>query len=68
MTPLPRMKRLELAPPHLEPDVFRSWAKLADPVLSSATTGVLKDAGWIHPLLSFGVATEQQSDAREVAE
>lgn len=65
---LPRMKRLELAQPYVEPDAFRSWAKLADPVLSSATTGVLKDAGWIHPLLSFGVATEQQRDAREAAE
>ncbi|MDE8654805.1 ParB/RepB/Spo0J family partition protein [Novosphingobium album (ex Liu et al. 2023)] len=64
---VPKMKRLELAQPHVEAEAFRSWHKLVDPVLTGAAAGVLKDAGWIHPLLSFGVAPEQH-ETREAAE
>ncbi|WP_156840269.1 ParB/RepB/Spo0J family partition protein [Novosphingobium aquimarinum] len=64
---LPKMRRLELAQPHVEPEHFKSWHKLADKVLTGSVVGVLAETDWIHPLLSFGVAPEQHG-AREAAE
>ncbi|MFC0683059.1 ParB/RepB/Spo0J family partition protein [Novosphingobium clariflavum] len=75
MALFPKMRRLELAQPHVEEASFREWHKLNDQVLTGATAGALQqNPGWVHPLLSFGVATAPedgatgQSASREVAE
>jgi ParB family chromosome partitioning protein len=74
MALFPKMKRLELARPHVGAEHFRAWHKLSDPILTGATAGALEQAqGWVHPLLSFGVAPEQSEASnvgaiREVAE
>jgi len=59
---LPKMKRLELAQPHVGEAEFASWHKLKDKVLTGACAGALEHAAepWIHPLLSFGA---DQSDS-----
>jgi ParB family chromosome partitioning protein len=55
----PKLKRLELAQPHVGDPEFRSWHKLDDKVLTGAVAGALAAAeGWVHPLLSFGVDRE----------
>lgn len=66
----PKMKRLELAQPHVDADAFRDWHKLPDSTLTGAVAGALEQAtGWVHPLLSFGVASEHDSaEKREAAE
>jgi ParB family chromosome partitioning protein len=71
----PKLNRLGLAQPHVGEEEFRSWNKLNDQVLTGATVGVLAQAaGWVHPLLSFGVAqspengASEQSGSREAAE
>ena len=65
-----KMKRLELAQPHVDPDAFREWHKLPDPTLTGACAGAVDQVpGWVHPLLSFGVASEHDSaEQREAAE
>ncbi len=75
VTLFPRLNRLGLAQPHVGEEEFRSWNKLNDQVLTGATVGVLAQAaGWVHPLLSFGVAdssengASEQSGSREAAE
>jgi ParB-like chromosome segregation protein Spo0J len=69
MALFPKMKRLELAQPHVEPEHFRDWHKLADAVLSGATAGAVEQSpNWVHPLLSFGVASEHSTEQREAAE
>lgn len=75
MALFPKMRRLELAQPHVEEESFREWHKLNDQVLTGATAGALQqNLGWVHPLLSFGVATApedgatEQSEQREAAE
>ncbi|WP_395391420.1 ParB/RepB/Spo0J family partition protein [Novosphingobium sp. BL-8A] len=71
----PRLKRLEFAQGQVDAESFRSWNKLTDPVLISATSAVLtEDKGWVHSLLSFGVANgpangaTRQYENREVVE
>lgn len=60
----PKMKRLELAQPRVEPSAFSSWPKLDDKVLTASTAHVLQeDAGWVHPLLAFNVG---EADALQV--
>lgn len=75
MALFPKMRRLELAQPHVDEESFREWHKLNDQVLTGATAGALQqNLGWVHPLLSFGVATApedgatEQSEQREAAE
>jgi len=70
MALFPKMKRLELAQPHVEADAFREWHKLSDTILTSAVAGAVDQVpGWVHPLLSFGVASEHDSaEQREAAE
>lgn len=69
MALFPKMKRLELAQPHVDPDAFRDWHKLPDPTLTGAVAGAVQHApGWVHPLLSFGVASEHSAEQREAAE
>jgi ParB family chromosome partitioning protein len=70
MALFPRLKRLELAQPHVDQDAFRDWYKLSDATLTGATAGAVDQVpGWVHPLLSFGVASEHDSaEQREAAE
>jgi len=71
MALFPKLKRLELAQPHVAAESFTTWHKQSDLVLTGATAGALKLApAWIHPLLSFNVTPAQQSpvSAREAAE
>jgi ParB family chromosome partitioning protein len=63
MALFPKMKRLELAQPYVEPASFRDWHKQSDVVLTGATAGAVEqDPCWVHPLLSFGVLPEQDHE------
>ena len=69
----PKMKRLELAQPHVDPAAFKSWVKADDRTLTGATAGALAAArGWVHPLLTFETAPAEEApaddEAREAAE
>jgi hypothetical protein len=57
---LPKMKRLELAQPHVGAPELASWSKLKDKVLTGACAGALEHAAepWVHPLLSFNVGVK----------
>ena len=56
MALFPKLKRLELAQPFVEPEAFRTWHRNSDPVLTGACAGALEQAqGWVHPILSFNV-------------
>jgi len=56
MALFPKLKRLELAQPHVDPEAFRTWHKHDDRTITGATAGALEQAeGWVHPLLSFNV-------------
>lgn len=69
MALFPKMKRLELAQSLVDPEAFRDWHKLPDSTLSGAVAGAVEqDPGWVHPLLSFGVASERSAEQREAAE
>jgi hypothetical protein len=62
MALFPKLKRLELAQPHVEPTYFRDWHKKSDSVITGATAGALKlSASWVHPILSFNVDAEQRA-------
>lgn len=56
MALFPKLKRLELAQPHIDPDEFRSLHKRGDAGIAEATAYALGAAqDWVHPLLTFGV-------------
>ncbi|BBC72890.1 conserved hypothetical protein [Altererythrobacter sp. B11] len=65
----PKMKRLELAQPHVDADSFRAWPKLPDKTLSGAAAGALEHAegDWMHPALTFNVAAEPAGEESPAA-
>lgn len=51
---LPKLKRLELAQPHADPEAFPAWHKQKDAAIAGVTAQVLAETDdWIHPLLRF---------------
>ena len=64
----PKMKRLELAEPVAGHTATTRWSKLKDVELATVTAGALAgEEEWLHPLLSFGIGSDDPVQENEPA-